>query len=111
MIPKEERLNRFFYDQKQKVYCLWTLLKRDISEKLSSVYRVFPYFSRHDASHSRTIITNIELFLGEERIHKLSATDTLTLLICSYTHDYGMALELEEILEILSEKNDRFKIT
>lgn len=97
------------YEQVKEVYCLWTLLKRDISEKLSSVYRVFPYFSRHDASHSRTIITNIELFLGEERIRKLSATDTFMLLICAYTHDYGMALELEEILEILSDKNDRFK--
>jgi len=89
------------YEQVNEVYCLWTLLKRDISEKLSSIYRVFPYFSRHDASHSRTIVTNIELFLGEDRIRKLSATDTFMLLICAYTHDYGMALELEEILEIL----------
>ena len=97
------------YEQVKEVYCLWTLLKRDISEKLSSVYRIFPYFSRHDASHSRTIITNIELFLGEERIRKLSATDTFMLLICAYTHDYGMALELEEILEILSDEKGEFK--
>ncbi len=97
------------YDQVNEVYCLWTLLKKDISEKLGSVYRVFPYFSRHDASHSRTIITNIELFLGEERIRALSATDTFMLLICAYTHDYGMALELEEILEILSDTRNEFK--
>lgn len=98
------------YEQVNEVYCLWTLLKKDISEKLGSVYRVFPYFSRHDSSHSRTIITNIELFLGEERIHALSATDTFMLLICAYTHDYGMALELEEILEILSDSGNEFKI-
>lgn len=97
------------YEQVNEVYCLWTLLKKDISEKLGSVYRVFPYFSRHDVSHSRTIITNIELFLGEERICALSATDTFMLIICAYTHDYGMALELEEIFEILSDTSDEFK--
>lgn len=76
------------YEQVKEVYCLWTLLKRDISEKLSSVYRVFPYFSRHDASHSRTIITNIELFLGEERILCLSVH-------CDYI--YIIAIFIQEI--------------
>lgn len=97
------------YEQVREVYSLWVLLKKDISEKLNNVYRSFPYFSKHDASHSRTIITNIELFLGEERIRVLSATDTFMLLICAYSHDFGMALELEEILEILMDSDGKFK--
>lgn len=97
------------YEDVNDVYCLWNLLKRDITEKLTGIYRSYPYFSKHDASHSRTIITNIELFLGEERIHQLSATDTFMLLICAYMHDYGMALDLEEIFSILNDSKDEFK--
>lgn len=97
------------YEDVNDVYCLWNLLKRDITEKLTGIYRSYPYFSKHDASHSRTIITNIELFLGEERIRQLSATDTLMLLICAYMHDYGMALDLEEIFTILNDSKDEFK--
>lgn len=97
------------YEQVTDVYCLWNLLKKDISEKLINTYRNYPYFSKHDASHSKTIITNIELFLGKERIQALSATDTIMLLICAYMHDYGMALDLEEIFSILNDSEDKFK--
>lgn len=97
------------YEQVSEVYSLWILLKKDFSEKLNNVYRTFPYFSKHDVSHSRTIITNIELFLGEQRIKMLSATDTFMLLICAYSHDIGMALELEETLNILEDNDGVFK--
>lgn len=97
------------YEQVREVYSLWIILKKDISEKLNNVSRTFPYYSKHDATHSKTIITNIELFLGEERIKELSATDTFMLLVCAYLHDYGMALDLEEILAILNDPNNELR--
>lgn len=96
------------YEQVREIYSLWTLLKKDISEKLNNVYRVFPYFSKHDVSHSRTIITNIELFLGEQRIKALSPTDTFMILVCAYSHDIGMVYELNEILDILEDSDGSF---
>lgn len=108
-------LEEHFYNLGQKyhevgeLYSLWILVKKDLTEKLFSSKRVFPHYSKHDANHSKSIIKNIEMFLGEERINKLSATDTFMLLMCSYAHDYGMAYDLEQIYTILEDADGSFK--
>lgn len=97
---------------------IWKLNQKQISQAQSTITFNFPHYSLHERSHSDTIIRNIESFLGEERIKKLSPTDTWLLLMASYTHDLGMivfqsALEkhwieqnFQEYLETLTQSRD-----
>ena len=88
-------------DSVKELYSLWIMLKKHIEDEISHSRNVFVNYSLHDASHSRTIIQAIERFLGEERIRKLSPTDTFMLLVCAYAHDYGMAQTFNKIYSIL----------
>lgn len=91
------------------LFALWKIIEKDLTDKLSNTSRVFPYFSKHDVSHSKTLITNISLILGESRIKKLSPTDTFLLIFCSYVHDYGMAYDIEEICNILEDNDESLR--
>lgn len=97
------------YPAVQELYSLWTLLKKQIEEKLIYSSGVFVNYSHHDKKHCLSIIQSIERFLGEERICRLSATDTFMLLVCVYSHDYGMAQTYNRVYDILgSEKFRKF---
>ncbi|MDK0734009.1 ATP-binding protein [Clostridium perfringens] len=74
------------------LYSSWALNKTNYTNILTTIQMNFPHYSLHDASHSESIITNIEMLLGEDRIQKLSPTDTWLILNCAYLHDFGMAL-------------------
>lgn len=89
------------YPSVQEIHSLWMLLKKRIEDELLHSRSVFVNYSFHDGSHSRSIIQAIERFLGDERICKLSATDTFMLLACAYSHDYGMAQTFNKIYHIL----------
>lgn len=69
---------------------VWKLNKSNLTNALSTVAHVFPHYSQHDHTHSETIISNIESFLGEERIRNLSPTDAWLILMAAFTHDLGM---------------------
>ncbi|MBC2438299.1 HD domain-containing protein [Clostridium saccharobutylicum] len=89
------------------LYATWMLNKKTYSSVLKTVVMNYPHYSLHDDSHSESIITNIEMLLGEDRIKRLSPTETWMILQCAYLHDFGMAL-LSEKAE--SEwKTDEFK--
>ena len=77
------------------LYSIWDLNKKNLTQGLSLISSSFPHYSIHDVSHSMTIIDNIQCFLGEERIKRLSATDTFLILMAGLTHDIGMILMLE----------------
>lgn len=70
----------------------WELNKTTYKNILGTIQLNYPHYSLHDSTHSESIITNIEMILGEERIKKLSPTDTWLILNCAYLHDFGMAL-------------------
>lgn len=95
------------YSEVQEVYSLWSLLKRRIAEQLVHSSGVFANYSLHDKSHSLSVIQSVERLLGEERICKLSVTDTFMLLVCIYAHDYGMAQTFNKVYDILG--SARFK--
>lgn len=95
------------YDSVKELHSLWVMLKKHIEDEMVYSRNVFVNYSLHDASHSRTIIQAIERFLGEERIRRLSATDTFMLLACAYAHDYGMAQTFNKVYNILG--SDKFK--
>jgi hypothetical protein len=81
---------------------IWKLNKRNLSAALANVSHYFPHYSLHERSHSNTIIHNIESFLGEERIKRLSPTDTWLLLMATFTHDLGMVVFHEVVEEAWS---------
>lgn len=81
-------------EDSQRLFSLWNILKKDLAERLSSSRSVFVHFSLHDATHSRKIITMIEMFFGEERISN----------VCSaYGHDYRMAHPAEWVHQALGD--------
>lgn len=69
----------------------WRFDKELISKALQNISAIFPHYSRHDASHSKQIIVNIERLLGS-KIKNLTATDMWLILESAYSHDIGMVV-------------------
>lgn len=93
-------------DQDYEVlYSIWDLNKRNLTNGLNLISMSFPHYSVHDISHSMTIIDNIQCFLGEDRIKRLSASDTFLILMAGLTHDIGMIL-MYNIVETEWEKEN-----
>ncbi|RKG84035.1 hypothetical protein D7W82_23525 [Corallococcus sp. CA049B] len=75
----------------------WEYDRRLVSDALQTVLRYFPHYSRHDASHSNTILVQVARMLGPARIDALSATDLWLLLEAAYQHDIGMVVTDEKV--------------
>ncbi len=71
---------------------VWNINKKMCQDVLSTVVMNYPHYTKHDISHCETIITNIEMLLGENTIKNLSPTDTWLLLHAAYLHDIGMVV-------------------
>lgn len=78
------------------LYSTWILNKKTCSDALKTVVINYPHFSMHDASHAETVLSKIEMLLGD-RVPKLSPADTWLLLHAAYTHDLGMVLKWDEL--------------
>ncbi|MDC7718634.1 ATP-binding protein [Vogesella sp. DC21W] len=77
----------------------WRFDKELISKALQNISSIFPHYSRHDSSHSRQIIVNIERMLGD-RIGHLTATDIWLILEAAYSHDIGMVVTYKQIQDM-----------
>lgn len=75
----------------ENLWATWSLNKRSCAEGLKNIAQDFPHYSQHDDRHSETILSNMEMLLGERRVAVLSPTDTWLLLQAAYLHDFGMA--------------------
>lgn len=84
----------------------WHNNKRWLAQLLQTTMSSFPSYSKHDESHVATVLTNIEMILGEERIAELSATDCFMILHTVYIHDIGMVITHTDREQIV--KNDKF---
>ena len=80
----------------------WRIDKELIAKALQNVNAVFPHYSRHDASHSKQIIVNIERLLGN-RIRHLTATDAWLILEAAYNHDIGMVVTYRQLDDLNSD--------
>jgi hypothetical protein len=74
----------------------WGFDEQLIPKALQTVGNLFPHYSRHDESHSRQILINVERLLGEN-FSLLTATDTWLLLEAAYWHDIGMVVTKNDI--------------
>ncbi|EHJ00365.1 hypothetical protein CDLVIII_3816 [Clostridium sp. DL-VIII] len=81
------------------LYAAWTTDKDVYTNSLSAIPVNFPHYSRHEASHSLSIINKIEMLLGIERIKSLSPTDTFLILESAFSHDLGMIIPTEILRE------------
>ena len=88
----------------ENLYSTWTLNKRTCSDLLKNVVIQYPHFSMHDASHADTVISNMEMLLGE-RVKRLSPTDTWLLLHAAYAHDLGMVVEWKAIEAVWTQES------
>ena len=68
----------------------WRLNKKNLPNALSTIASYFPHYSRHDDSHSMTLLDNVQLLLGRDRVERLGPTDTFLILMAGLTHDLGM---------------------
>lgn len=80
----------------------WGFDEKLIPKALQTVGNLFPHYSRHDESHSRQILVNIERLLGEN-IALLTATDTWLLLEAAYWHDIGMVVPQQDLAAALAD--------
>lgn len=87
------------HPQLKRLKSQWNIDKELISNALQNITQIFPHFSRHDASHSKQILVNIERILGE-KIKFLSATDTWLILESAYNHDIGMVITEKQIQDL-----------
>ncbi len=84
----------------------WCQNRRWLSQLLEITMGSFPTYSKHDESHAKTVLHNIEMILGENRIRELSASDCFMLLHTVYIHDIGMVITYEDREKIVN--NDKF---
>lgn len=84
----------------------WGFDKLLIPKALNTISSLFPHYSRHDESHSKQILVNIERLLGKN-ISLLTATDTWLILESAYWHDIGMVVPQIDIDEAW--RSDEFK--
>lgn len=80
----------------------WGYDEKLIPKALQTVGSLFPHYSRHDESHSKQILVNIERLLGDN-VHLLTATDTWLLLEAAYWHDIGMVVPQKDIADALNQ--------
>ncbi|HBS6070375.1 TPA: hypothetical protein MAL41_001257 [Klebsiella aerogenes] len=78
----------------------WEFDKKLLTRALNTVGRDFPHYSLHDATHSSTIINQIEKIISKD-INKLSATDCWLILESCYWHDSGMLIADHEKMDLL----------
>ncbi|NNU77568.1 HD domain-containing protein [Clostridium estertheticum] len=97
-ITLESHLKEISEEEGNKLYSNWMVIKEELCNKLETVSSYFQHFSIHNSTHSKEICNNVERFLGPDRIEKLSPTDTWLLLMAFYSHDVGMALKYEDIV-------------
>lgn len=88
----------------QVLWHTWHQNKSWIMQLLEGTAFSFPTYSRHDESHAQTVLHNIEMILGEDRISELSATDCFVILHTIYIHDIGMTITAAERKEIVGDK-------
>lgn len=97
----EGQLESYYLDENHTerheiLWHAWNQNKRWINQLLQMTLASFPTYSKHDESHAYSVLHNIEMILGEERISELSASDCFVLLHTVYIHDIGMCITYED---------------
>ena len=68
----------------------WANSKKNYCSHTKMTVFTHTNYSRHDSSHSVSILGSIWAIIGKERIENMSVMDLWLLLHCAYGHDIGM---------------------
>ncbi len=96
-------------ERHETLFWSWKQLSRWLSNLLDYVIGTFQTYSRHDETHCRAVLHNIECLLGEDEIRRLSPTDCFGILIAVYLHDIGMCVGEDDKEEMIT--SDKFYYT
>lgn len=83
----------------------WRYHKEQYCKIMDTIICDFSHYSRHDASHSLSILESMEMIIGDDRLVLLSKGDLWLLLEGAYSHDIGMALTGEELESLWKDEN------
>ncbi|MEF9673404.1 ATP-binding protein [Pseudomonas sp. PCH446] len=86
----------------RSLYSQWDFDEKLIPKALQTIGSLFPHYSRHDESHSKQILVNIERLLGDN-VKLLTATDTWLLLESAYWHDIGMVVPYDDLQDAIND--------
>lgn len=105
----EKQLERYYISEKHTerhavLWHTWNQNKRWITQLLQTTLCSYPTYSKHDESHAQSVLHNIEMILGEDRIAELSASDCFLLLHTVYIHDIGMCITHQDREDILKDR-------
>lgn len=103
----EEQLKQISVEQPEylELWSTWNLNKQALEPILNAIIKDYPHYSFHDATHSESILLNVERVLGYDNIKKLSPTDLWLLLHVAFLHDFGMLLMDTKLYEIWLSKD------
>lgn len=107
----EHQLEAYYRDPRhterhETLFWSWKQLSRWLTNLLHYVIGQFPNYSKHDETHCRAVLHNIECLLGEDEIRRLSPTDCFGILIAVYLHDIGMCVSEDDKESIV--ESDKF---
>lgn len=97
-------------DRHETLFWSWKQLSRWLANLLNYVIGSFPTYSKHDETHCRAVLHNIECLLGEDEIRRLSPTDCFGILVAVYLHDIGMCVSEDDKAEIISSDDFYYSI-
>lgn len=97
----EHQLEAYAHDSRrpkrhETLYWSWKQLSQWLADLLHYVVNAFPTYSKHDETHCRAVLHNIECLLGEDKIRRLSPTDCFGILFAVYLHNIGMCVGEDE---------------
>lgn len=84
-------------NQGKEILNEWRIRKRNYKRYIGMTVLDFQHYSRHDDTHSVSILNSIEMVLGRQRVIELAASDLWLLLEAAYCHDLGMSLSYEKL--------------
>lgn len=84
----------------------WFADKHEYIKKTSTIVLDYQHYSKHDQSHSISILNSVELLLGKERIKLLGVGDLLLLLEVAYSHDIGMTTNDDELRDLWTQESN-----
>ena len=93
-------------NEKIKIFYEWQNNKERYEAVTNTIVNDFQNYSLHDKTHSKSIVSAIEKFLEKDRIDLLGIGDLWLILNAAYSHDMGMHIKYEEVLELWRENEE-----
>lgn len=87
-------------NDKIKIFYEWQNNKERYEAVTNTIVYDFQNYSLHDKTHSKSIVSAIEKFLEKDRVDLLGIGDLWLILNAAYSHDMGMHIKYEEVLEL-----------